>query len=235
MTAGLSGCPDVGRRVVLILLALLTGCGRTRVPARQILEYNVETVRDGKTERMLEHAFDVALMVLREPVWTGTAPGFDREELLAEKENWRAVFHKPLIRDWLVSLHEPGSDLAIVAVYEFRHYDELTDFLGVDPEADGIPVVEAVAQLRPELETAVWPAEMVAFLGLMGTRVFSSRVWPLIVRHHRRGEDPSGLRLLEEAGVVDRWAVAYLSSRGVLFGVLMLRARGRWALWPLVH
>ncbi len=205
------------------------------MPAREFLQYNVETVREGQTDRMLEHCFKVALMVLREPVWDGTARGFDRDELLEQKANWRGLFHKPLIADWLQSLQEPGSDLAIVAVYEFGRYEEMAAFLGEDPLVGGVPVVEEVYRQNPDFVPAAWPAERVKFIDRMAPRVFSAALWPRIARRSARDADWSGLRLLEEARVVDRWAVAYLSSKGVLYGTLMLRARGLWALWPLVH
>lgn len=217
------------------LACAVLACARTGMPAREFLSYNVEAVREGRTDRMLEHCFKIALMVLHEPAWDGSAEGYDRAAFVEQKEYFRSIFHKPLIGDWLAGLEEPGSDLAIRAVYEFGRYDELVEFLGGDPETNGIPVVESVyaptAGLRPE----VWPAEQVAFISRWAPRIFPSALWPLIARRESRGEAWSGLRLLEEAGVVDRWAIAYLSSKGVLYGTLMLRVRGLWALWPLVH
>jgi hypothetical protein len=221
--------------VAVGLACAVLSCGRPGPPAREFLEYNVETVREGRTGRMLEHCFKIALLVLHEPVWQGEAPGFNREYLLETKQQWRGLFQRPLIADWLASLREPGSDLQIESVFEFGRYDDLVEFLGGDPEESGIPVVEAVFETRRELVPAVWPAERVEFISRMAPEIFSAELWPLMLKHQARGEDWTGLRLMEEARVVDRWAVAYLSSGGTLYGTLMFRVRGLWALWPLVH
>jgi hypothetical protein len=236
MTNDETGTRHLSRAVIALAAAgAVLSCARPGMPAREFLQYNVETVREGRTDRMLEHCFKIALMVLHEPAWDGAADGYDRAAFVEQKEYFRSIFHKPLIGDWLAGLEEPGSDLSIRAVYEFGRYDEMVEFLGGDPETNGIPVVEAVFAPDAELQPEVWPAEHVAFISRWAPRVFPSDLWPLVVRHEARGEDWTGLRLMEEARVVDRWAIAYLSSKGVLYGTLMLRVRGLWALWPLVH
>lgn len=196
---------------------------------------NVELVREGKLDRVNLYAYRVAMMLLDEPVWEGEAPGYDREYILERKQTYRGEFRWSLIRDWLAAHQERGSDLELVRVYEFGSLAGMRRFLGCDPEEDGVPVVEEVRQERADYEPVVWPAERVRYISGQVAPHFSAAVWPLVARREAAGQEWNGLELAEEAGVVDRWAVGYLSSRGMVYGALMLRVRGLWALWPLVR
>ncbi len=216
------------------MLAVLAGC-RPPQPAEEALQMNVELVTEGKLNRINLHAYRVAMMLIDEPVWTGAAPGFDREQILEQKQYYCGQFRWSLIRDWLASHYERGSDLAIVRVYEFATLAEMRRFLGCDPEEEGIPVVEEVRQERPDYEPVVWPAERVQYISGQMPSHFSAAIWPLIVQREKEEKDWTGLELAEEAGVVSRWAIGYLTSRGLLYGTLLLRVRGLWALWPLVR
>ncbi len=200
-----------------------------------MLELNVESVREGKTDRAMIHCYRVAMMLLDEPVWTGEAEGYSREHLEERQQEYRGMFRWSLIQDWLNGQYDPGSDLAIVAVHEFRRLAELRRFLGVDPELVGIPVVEPVRAQCPGFEPRTWPADKVRYISRQLPSHFSSAIWPLLIKHEARGEERTGLELAEEAKVVDRWAVGYVTSHGVVYGTLLLRVRGLWALWPLVR
>jgi len=214
----------------LAVVLALAGC-RPQVPARQMLELNVEVVREGKTDKAIIHCYQVAMMLLDEPIWDGEAEGYSHERLLERREEYRGMFRWSLIQEWLGEQQDVDSDLEIVAVYEFRRLAELRRFLGVDPELVGIPVVEEVRALRPDFEYRTWPAGKVGYIARQLPAHFSAAICPLLARN---GERP-GLELAEEARVVDRWAVGYVSSHGVVYGTLLLRVRGLWALWPLVR
>ncbi len=216
------------------MAALLAGC-RTPVPAGDVLKMNVELVREGKLDRINIHAYRVAMMLIDEPVWEGEAPGYDRSRFLERKAYYRGEFRWSLIRDWLRSHYEHGSDLDVAKVYEFRTMAEMRAFLGCDPEEQGIPVVESVRQQYQDLEPVVWPAERVRFISGQMPSHFSASIWPLIVQRESQGQSWTGLELAEASGVVDRWAIGYLTSHGRLYGTLLLRVRGLWALWPLVR
>jgi len=215
---------------LLAALLLVVSC-RPQVPARQMLELNREVVREGKTDKAMIHCYQVAMMLLDEPIWDGEAEGFSRERLLERREEYRGMFRWSLIEQWLAEQYEPGSDLEIVAVHEFRRLSDLRRFLGVDPEMAGIPVVEEVRALRPGFEFSTWPADRVRYISRQLPSHFSAATWPVLLR----GQELPGLELAERARVVDRWAVGYVSSHGVVYGTLLLRVRGLWALWPFVR
>lgn len=225
----------VSLRVLLPLLTLLAGCRPTGMTARELLERNVAVVREREFEPFLEHAYRVARMVLDEPALDRDVPGYSREDIIQRKSGYRGVFHRHTIRSWLGEHYQPHGDLEVADVFEFRRYDELVRFLDADPEETGVTVPEALAVRFPGFEPDTWPAARVRFIGRMGVVHFSRALGPVILERERQGRDWSGLRLMEETGVVDRWALGYTTSQGRIRGRLMLRARGLWALWPLAR
>ncbi|HDQ98785.1 MAG TPA: hypothetical protein ENN51_00660 [candidate division WOR-3 bacterium] len=221
--------------LLLVLLAPPAGCRPSGMTARELLERNVAVVRERELEPFLEQAYKVARMVLSEPALDRDVPGYSREDIIERKSGYRGVFNRQTIRSWLGQHYQPQSDLEVADVFEFRHYDELVRFLGADPEETGVTVPEELAARFPGFETDTWPATRVRFLGRMGVVHFSRALGPVILERERQGRDWSGLRLMEETGVVDRWALGYTTARGRIRGRLMLRARGLWAFWPLAR
>ena len=217
-----------------VALLCLVGC-RPPKPARELLEMNVELVTEGKLDRVNVHAYRVAMMLIDEPVWEGEATGYSRDYILGQQTYYRGQFRWSLIRDWLGSHYERGSDLRVARVYEFSMLEELRRFIGCDPEQDGIPVVAEVRDEFSDFEPVVWPPQRVRFISHEMPFHFTAAIWPLIARRDSLGQEWTGLELAEEAGVVDRWAVGYVTSRGSIYGTLLFRVRGLWALWPLVR
>lgn len=220
--------------MVAATIALAAGCKPPK-PASELLQMNIELVTKQELKRIDLHAYRVAMMLIDEPIWQGEAVGYNREHLLEQREYYRSQFRWRMIRDWLASLYEPGSDLALVRTYEFETLSELCAFLDCDPETAGIPVVEEIKEQCRDFEPVLWPPERVRFISRQLPSHFSAAIWPLIAKREERGEEWTGLELSEEAGVVDRWAVGYVTSRRMVYGTLILRVRGLWVLWPPVR
>ncbi len=231
--------PNPARYAVagLALAAVLlsgTRCTAPEMTPERLLRMNIAVVTDREVDPLAGYFHHVLCRLLREPTGGSEAERPHLAWVRHQRAELQATVTRHSIAAWLGKHHSPDSDIEVAGVFEFAQLAGLVRFLGGQPEHIGVPVAAEVAGRYPAFDAYPVPVSRVKFVTVRAPVFFSALLYPAIRRRARLGRDYTVLELLEETGVVDRWAVGYVAARHRLYGTLFLRVRGLWLMWPVL-